>query len=162
MDVIRVSLKYGFCKNTWIKKIIPSDPKQLIFFHLSQILFIFKICQTVSYRLKLWMEMGARIIKYLFWLCPKNTYENLRTVRESRFSRIIKLTGEIVILPRIELRDCSLFTSSCAWYMLDSLFASLGIETATNTMSRQEVRYSSSVSPWIVSNQIIRIRKITF
>ena len=30
--------------------------------------------------------------------------------------------------------------------MLDSLRASLGIETATNTMRRQEVKYSSSVS----------------
>lgn len=32
--------------------------------------------------------------------------------------------------------------------MLDSLRASFGMETATNTMRRQEVRYSSSVSPW--------------
>ena len=38
-------------------------------------------------------------------------------------------------------------TSNCAWYMLDSLLASLGIETATNTMSRQDARYSSSASP---------------
>ncbi len=38
-------------------------------------------------------------------------------------------------------------TSKWAWYMLESLRASLGMETATKTMRRQEVRYSSSVSP---------------
>ena len=38
-------------------------------------------------------------------------------------------------------------TSSWAWYMLDSLLASFGMETATNTISKHDVRYSSSVSP---------------
>ena len=39
-------------------------------------------------------------------------------------------------------------TSNCGWYMLESLLANFGMETATNTMSKQDARYSSSTSPF--------------